>query len=574
MGGKPQKPKRACLEHIVQPPLREGDVWYLIPRDWWTQYLATGHANAMAPIDTRALVDSRYGVCAVSPHVLEHRDFEFVHVSIWTVLIAKFSAPVAIGRRVVSCNRVLKVDVYPVILRTCIADMKTGMPDWEVSRIREFPAQTTVLQAVNIIHPKCMVSYRVWVRHNSMLREQARASVEGWNDYILINDMSKPLADFRFEPGSYMFVELEQPDKSWARSWLYCGAHIDCLDLTARWYPATIIDVREDSVYVHYDHWASSWDEWIQKSSPKLAPRGTHIVNDFGLIEAASSGQLAAVKWIIQDLQVSPNVLLPSGCGALVAAVHEGHPQVVQFLLMRGADPEVNEAQSRRGDERFAGKKEWPSLFIGIERHQLAIVEQLIRYKASVNRVLEDISPLLLACQCGALEIAKRLVEYGSNVQFSTPSWTAMTIATAHEQLAIMQWLVGEHNAQLNEVHRGRLLLDSAMDKPSSLQWLVAKGADVSRCSQTILREEIRRAKGNTLEMLLAAGLLIPFAQYEIYERNVLTDAVNRIYARQLGEGRLGKHLAPIVFQYVVCNWEEASRFLIENVRSLDGANL
>lgn len=42
------------------------------------------------------------------------------------------------------------------------------------------------------------------------------------------------------------------------------------------WYEGKVVQVRDDSVRVHFLHWASRFDEWIPKKSNRLAPVNTH----------------------------------------------------------------------------------------------------------------------------------------------------------------------------------------------------------------------------------------------------------------------------------------------------------
>lgn len=47
---------------------------------------------------------------------------------------------------------------------------------------------------------------------------------------------------------------------------------VDVLDKFDTWYPATIVRIRSsDLVRIHYDGFAESYDEWIERSSSRLA---------------------------------------------------------------------------------------------------------------------------------------------------------------------------------------------------------------------------------------------------------------------------------------------------------------
>ena len=48
-----------------------------------------------------------------------------------------------------------------------------------------------------------------------------------------------------------------------------------CQDVTMAWYEALVVDVRKDEVLIRYIAWDSSFDEWMPRSSERLAERGT-----------------------------------------------------------------------------------------------------------------------------------------------------------------------------------------------------------------------------------------------------------------------------------------------------------
>mgnify|MGYP000919688386 FL=1 len=47
------------------------------------------------------------------------------------------------------------------------------------------------------------------------------------------------------------------------------------------WYESTIVEANEDQVLVHYENWSNIWDEWISRSSDRLAPLRTHSGGHF-----------------------------------------------------------------------------------------------------------------------------------------------------------------------------------------------------------------------------------------------------------------------------------------------------
>jgi len=58
------------------------------------------------------------------------------------------------------------------------------------------------------------------------------------------------------------------------------GMRLDACDTSGNWYPATIMEVNSTIppgyVNVSFDGWSSKWNEWIDVSSARLTPLGTH----------------------------------------------------------------------------------------------------------------------------------------------------------------------------------------------------------------------------------------------------------------------------------------------------------
>jgi hypothetical protein len=54
------------------------------------------------------------------------------------------------------------------------------------------------------------------------------------------------------------------------------GDHIDARDKTNKWYFSTVLAVRENEILVHFEGWASKWDEWLPIGSERIAPTFTH----------------------------------------------------------------------------------------------------------------------------------------------------------------------------------------------------------------------------------------------------------------------------------------------------------
>ncbi|KAG4055441.1 hypothetical protein JG687_00006325 [Phytophthora cactorum] len=60
---------------------------------------------------------------------------------------------------------------------------------------------------------------------------------------------------------------------------LQIGQFVDALDTDKRWYESRIVDTGAVYVKVHYRGWTSKWDEWLRRTSERLAPLHTQVPN-------------------------------------------------------------------------------------------------------------------------------------------------------------------------------------------------------------------------------------------------------------------------------------------------------
>ena len=56
------------------------------------------------------------------------------------------------------------------------------------------------------------------------------------------------------------------------------GQWVDVKDTVDQWLDAQVIEVSEDNkmVKIHYNHWSTRWDEWIETNSPRIMPFRYH----------------------------------------------------------------------------------------------------------------------------------------------------------------------------------------------------------------------------------------------------------------------------------------------------------
>jgi len=59
----------------------------------------------------------------------------------------------------------------------------------------------------------------------------------------------------------------------------FVGQWLDVKDTVNQWLEATVMDVRANSLFIHYNGWPTRWDEWIDADSSRLAPFRTRTLH-------------------------------------------------------------------------------------------------------------------------------------------------------------------------------------------------------------------------------------------------------------------------------------------------------
>ncbi len=56
---------------------------------------------------------------------------------------------------------------------------------------------------------------------------------------------------------------------------LRAGSFVDALDMESKWYTGHVLGINQGRALVHFDDWPSRFDEWVDVSSGRLAPKHT-----------------------------------------------------------------------------------------------------------------------------------------------------------------------------------------------------------------------------------------------------------------------------------------------------------
>lgn len=65
------------------------------------------------------------------------------------------------------------------------------------------------------------------------------------------------------------------------------GVFIDALDSINAWCVASIVEVDENMLKIHFDGWPTKWDEWMRVTSYKIAPFRKHSIGYTGQTKVA-----------------------------------------------------------------------------------------------------------------------------------------------------------------------------------------------------------------------------------------------------------------------------------------------
>lgn len=74
-------------------------------------------------------------------------------------------------------------------------------------------------------------------------------------------------------------VEASDSDEELSERVFEVGQWVDCRDTVGKWCRAMIVDTKNQHMLVHYDGWASKWDEWMEIGDPRVQIFGRYTSN-------------------------------------------------------------------------------------------------------------------------------------------------------------------------------------------------------------------------------------------------------------------------------------------------------
>jgi ankyrin repeat protein len=213
------------------------------------------------------------------------------------------------------------------------------------------------------------------------------------------------------------------------------------------------------------------------------------------LMGAALGGDPEMIEYLIDRgarvnaaVEKTTDPLKPAGTTALMNAAMHGHAKAVRVLLDRGADPNPGIPWGE-----FAGMS---ALFIAVQQGHLEVVEQLLQRGTQVG-LHHHVShhgiafyPLTLALRDERLDIAEKLVAAGSSVDWLVP----VGRAKGYSQLMLLVSFDGPPRLKAVEWTAKR---SNAID-------YVARESDCRRCTAMSIAQS--RKQRDVVRILAEAG--------------------------------------------------------------------
>jgi ankyrin repeat protein len=149
------------------------------------------------------------------------------------------------------------------------------------------------------------------------------------------------------------------------------------------------------------------------------------------LIRTAMSGDVVKVRQLVAD-GADVNFANRLGVTALMVAAQWNRPEIVHFLLSKGADVEAEETSSRCNALMFACLSGNPE-----------IVSLILKHGAAVNSAtIDGRTVLMTAAFCGSLEVVRLLLRHGAAIdaidRFGATALTQAVIAGHTDVVALL----------------------------------------------------------------------------------------------------------------------------------------
>jgi len=249
-------------------------------------------------------------------------------------------------------------------------------------------------------------------------------------------------------------------------------------------------------------HWAAHKDDLTTTDLLIRAGARANVANDLGItpLHLACTNRSTAMVRRLLTAGANPNATLPRGETVLMECARTGNADAVEALLKAGARANEVEAVNQQSALMWAVAQQHPKVVEVLleggadirarSRTYPQVVETGNRGgSGDVSTVLRGGStPLLFAARVGDVESARLLIAAGADVNDALPDGVSALMVAAHSGHSALGSLLLEKGANPNAAEAGYTALHAAIDRSdvSLVQALLGRGAN----------PDIRLAKG------------------------------------------------------------------------------
>ncbi|OQE31955.1 hypothetical protein PENSTE_c001G01273 [Penicillium steckii] len=262
---------------------------------------------------------------------------------------------------------------------------------------------------------------------------------------------------------------------------------------------------------------------------PRLVEAGADLHHPPGIVECAvQSNNTNALHWLVEKGGADPNARTAQGHTPITTAIRNNRPEVLEWLLAHGADPNV------RG-------KDWPIYMAVQSTTLLRLLLPGIKDLGAHKGVMEK------AVQANNLENIKLLLDAGVNIEWKNGGvFSPLTTALRERHGDVVRFLLEEGGADPNAPGE-HLPLVKAIRRCddgdfSMIELLLEKGADPNKCYRdwNAIMQAIDNRDMTLLRLLIEKGGSVDLSQKDETGQTVL----------EMAEAS---------------GWPEGSKLLIEN---------